>query len=304
MVDLANLEILITVARAGSLTAAGQHLGCSQSTVSRRIARLEAEYGTSLLERNGAQASLTPAGRAVVEAGTTMLEQQANLRRQLRLEESQLTGVIDIVASSAPAKILPRLIDGFAKRHPGVRFDVAIADSAQVRMAIAEQRADLGLSGTSEDDPRLQFVPFATDELVVVVPPRHRFASLRRVPFTELAGEKLISREPGSGTQRVFSDAYRRAGFDPDRLEVGMVVGSASAVVDSVRAGLGIGVVSESEVPWRASDLVGVRLTDAVTRALWLVLNAGRRPLPQREAFVEHVTAARLVTWPSAHQDP
>jgi DNA-binding transcriptional LysR family regulator len=73
-------------------------------------------------------------------------------------------------------------------------------------------------------------------------------------------------------------DAYRRAGFDPDTLEVSMVVGSAGAVVDSVRAGLGIGVVSESEVPRHASDIVGVRLTDAVTRSLWLVLSD--RPPP------------------------
>ena len=180
---------------------------------------------------------------------------------ELRLEEPQFTGTIDVVASNAAAKILPRLIAGFTKRHPRVRFDVAIADSAEVHKAVTDQRADLGLSGTSQQNPRLEFVPFATDELVVAVPSDHRFASLRCVPLAVLVGEQRIAREPRSDTQRVLHDAYRRAAFDPNALEASTVVGSASAVVDSVRASIGIGVVSESATPGYASDIVGVRLT-------------------------------------------
>lgn len=174
-----------------------------------------------------------------------------------------------------------------------MRFDVDIADSATVRATVADGRADLGLSGVREDDSRLEFLPFTSDELVVVVAAHHRFASLRRVPLVELADERLVAREPGSGTWRVFRDAYLRAVSDPDTLRTTVAVGSSSAVVDAVAADLGIGVVSESALPGPSSGTVGVRFSEALTRTLWLVLHADRRASAQREAFVQHVRETR-----------
>lgn len=294
VVSLADLRVLLTVVEAGSLTAAGRHLGCSQSTVSRRLARLEEEYGTELVVRSGPNASVTRAGRDVLETATAMLDQHEALHRRLREHGPPLAGSIEVVTSTAPATFLPRLIAGFVERHPEVRFDVSIADSAAVHAAIAEGRAALGLSGTAdEEDGRLEFVPFASDELLVVVPAEHRFARSRRVPLAELADEVFVLREAGSGTQWILREALLRAGLDPGDLRGSLVVGSAAAVVDAVRANLGIAVVSESAVPRHADDVLGVRLTPALTRNLWLVLATDRRAAPPRDAFVEYVRRAR-----------
>jgi len=92
-------------------------------------------------------------------------------------------------------------------------------------------------------------VPWLDDELVLVVPAGHRWAG-KLIDVTELAEEKYILREEGSGTRRSIEGILEEKGFAPEKLAIEMELGSTRAVISAVQACLGIGFVSR----WAAVD--------------------------------------------------
>jgi len=87
----------------------------------------------------------------------------------------------------------------------------------------------------------LERVPFLDNPLVVIAPAGHRLAG-RRVRLAQLAGERWLMREPGSGTRLVAEEHFAAAGFAP---QVAMSLGSNEAIKHAVAAGLGVAVVSQ-----------------------------------------------------------
>ena len=78
MLDLEDLETFVEVADAGGVSSAARRLGVSKSIVSRRLARLEAEFGIQLLAR-------TTRGAALTEAGVTFRNHAARVCAEIDL---------------------------------------------------------------------------------------------------------------------------------------------------------------------------------------------------------------------------
>lgn len=287
--DLAALE---TVADAGSVTAAAQRLGRSQPAVTRQLQRLETDLGAALLERRGHGVRLTGQGERVVAFARERLAAEEALRAELVGDSPSLRGLVRIIASTTPGDYLvPELVARFSEHHPAVRTEVEVADSAAVPGAVLDRRADVGFAGRANPDDRLVHVPVATDEIVLAVPGRHPLAVHGHVPVTALAGERLIWREEGSGTQRTFMEALASAGWELPAGSATASLGSTQAVVSAVQAGLGIGVVSERALAGqRAEEVAAVRLEGVpVRRHLWMVHERrAQRPGPQA-AFISFV---------------
>jgi LysR family transcriptional regulator, transcriptional activator of the cysJI operon len=74
--------------------------------------------------------------------------------------------------------------------------------------------------------------------------PEHPFAQRKEVPFLELEGESLISREETSGTQGSLKSLLYSAGLDLDKLSPSLILGTTQAVVGAVEARMGIAFVS------------------------------------------------------------
>lgn len=284
-----DLRALVTVGETGSVTAAARHLGCSQPTLSRQLQRLEADLDTRLLQRHATGAELTTAGQQAYEFARERLAAEDALRLELRGGDTRLVGTVRVIASTTPGDYLvPGLIGGFFERHPAVRVEVEIADSAAVPGAILDHRADVGFAGRANPDERLTHTPIASDEVVLAVPATHPLAGLEVVGLSALAGTRLIWREDGSGTQRTFMEALARAGLELPAGSSSVSLGSTHAVVSAVEAGLGIGVVSQRAVAGHAGGrVVGLRLEGVdVRRHLWMVTENGRRPPGPASAFI------------------
>jgi DNA-binding transcriptional LysR family regulator len=126
--------------------------------------------------------------------------------------------------------------------------------------------------------------PVRQDRLVLFVPKSHAWAKRRSVKPAELAGERLILREPGSSTRRVFETAMIRAGI---ALEEVIEINSREAVREAVAAGLGIGVVSESEFG-NDPRLVKITLAEADLGATeYVACLTERKDLRLIRAFLE-----------------
>jgi len=147
---LDNMALFLQIVEKGSLTAAGREAGLSTTTVSERLAALEAHFGVVLLNRTTRAISLTEEGRTLVEGAKDVLDGVADLQTRIRFGAQTLTGLIRISTPSDPGRTLVSdAISGFLEQYPDVRIELMLSDGY---VDIVGEGIDLALRfGPTED---------------------------------------------------------------------------------------------------------------------------------------------------------
>ncbi|MFO1058638.1 MAG: LysR substrate-binding domain-containing protein [Dongiaceae bacterium] len=287
-INHAQLRAFHAVADAGGFTRAATLLHVSQPTLSAQVGALEAAYGVRLLERRGRKVAPTELGRALLDLTRRLFALEAEAEDLLAASRGLKSGHLR-VGADAPYHIIAALA-AFGRRYPGVRLSLATGNSDTLLHDLLEHRIDVAVIANVPGDPRLDARPLRHDRLVAFVDRQHSWARRRRpVELAELTGHRLVLRESGSTTRRLFEAAMARAG-----LAIGEVleIGSREAVREAVAAGLGIGIVAQSEL---GDDRRLVRLALAgrqLDSVEYLVCLAPSRELRLVRAFLEIVGTA------------
>ena len=143
--DLEQLRTLVTVADAGSLTAAAPRVYLSQSSVSEQIRKLEERAGQSLLTRSKAGVAPTEAGLRLLGHARRILALSDEAFRDLRGETLQGELRLAVTDYFRPGD-LTRLLGRLGERYPQVRLHVTILKSDALRTAYAHGDFDVGLA--------------------------------------------------------------------------------------------------------------------------------------------------------------
>jgi aminoethylphosphonate catabolism LysR family transcriptional regulator len=288
-INHAQLRAFHAVADAGGFTRAAALLHVSQPTLSAQVGALEAAYGVRLFERRGRKVIPTELGRALLDLTRRLFALEGEAEALLAATRGLKSGHLR-VGADAPYHVIAALA-AFGRRYPGVRLSLATGNSDMLLHDLLEHRIDVAVIANVPGDPRLDARPLRHDRLVAFVDRQHDWARRRRpVALAELTGRRLVLREPGSTTRRLFEAAMARAG-----LAVGEVleIGSREAVREAVAAGLGIGIVAETEL---GDDRRLVRLALAggqLDSVEYLVCLAASRELRLVRAFLEIVETDR-----------
>lgn len=263
--DLDSLELLVTIADLGSLSAAASTLGIAQPNASRRLSRLERRLGTRIFDRGARGSEPTIAGKVAVDHARRVLDAADGLVEQVRYAAGQ--GPVRIVASQTIAEhLMPTFLASLAADLPGISVTFEVENTAGVISALRRARADLGFVEGGETPADLGTLVVGHDRLVGVVAPSHPWAqqeSIRRdgVDDEQLAATPLIVREEGSGTREVLA----RALAPHQAAEPSMVLHSNAAVRTAVAGGAGCALLSELVV---AADLREGRLVQIPVRGV------------------------------------
>lgn len=126
---LNNIALFVQIVEKGSLTAAGRECGLSPTTVSERLAALEAHYGVVLLNRTTRAISLTDEGRTLVEGAKSVLGEVADLDSRIRHGAQALSGPIRISApiDTGRSLIAPE-VSLFLAEHPAISVEILLSD--------------------------------------------------------------------------------------------------------------------------------------------------------------------------------
>jgi len=249
--NLKHLETFILVAELQSFTAAARRLYMSQPAVSFQIKSLEEDLQVTLLQRGDKKLGLTAAGRLLYPEAKKMVARYQKIRAGIDDLRGFKTGHLVVGASTTPGEyLLPLFIGGFRKKYPGIGISLRVAGSGSVSRWIRDREVDIGVTGSASSGNWLICEPWLKDELVLIAPPGHQWVSGPPVGIEEMMAEPFVLREAGSGTRRSFEHKISAGGFDPARIVVAMELGSTSAVITAVQAGLGVSVVSR----WAASS--------------------------------------------------
>jgi DNA-binding transcriptional LysR family regulator len=264
--NLNQLRVFHAVATLHSFTRAADALCLTQPGISKHIKQLEAYYGVRLFDRLGKKVILTQAGEILFNKTDVMFEQLKEAKVQIDDMKSLAGGMVSIGASvTIGVYVLPRLLGNFMRRYPSIKISTDISLSQEIEGKVLSNFLDLGFVGHPVRDERLSILWFLTDELVVIVPPDHRWAKRQSIQSHQLADEPfLISRE-GSGTRRTIEERLRSKGITLNRV---MEFGNIEGVKNAVEAGLGISIISKYAIAREVSlDLIrSVRLAGIETR--------------------------------------
>lgn len=287
--NLSAFEIFLAIARTGSLAAAGREFGLTQQAVSARLASIESQTGIALVIRTPRGSQLTPAGVVVAEWADRLLDVAqyvdaglASLRAERR-KRVRVAASLTIAEHLMPRWLVSLQVAATRLRAATPEVIMTATNSDQAITAVRDGKADLGFIETPHLPKELRSKVVAHDELVLIVPPDHKWAVRQRsITAAELSRTPLVTREQGSGTRDALTAALRRAlGESAQQAHPVLELSSAAAVRAAVAEGAGPAVMSRLAV---ADDLAIGRLrTVPITRldlrrqlrAIWV---GGRTP--------------------------
>lgn len=278
--DLAALELLLAVARHGSLGRAARELGITQPAASSRIRSMERQLGVALVDRSPRGSRLTDAGALVTDWARRIVEAAEAFDAGAQALRDRRDSRLRVAASMTIAEyLLPGWLIALRQERPGTAVSLLAGNSAAVAERLLRGEADLGFVEGLAVPPGLDGAVIGHDRLVVVAAPGHAWAR-RRSPLSpeRLAATPLVLRERGSGTRQVLDSALASHGGLAEPL---LELASTTAVKAAAVSGAGPAVLSELAVTEELASRRLVRVpVEAVRlrRDLRAVWPQGHRP--------------------------
>ena len=303
MFDLKQLRVLQAVGEAGSFSAAADRLDYTQPAVSKIVAAIEREAGTTLVDRGIRPLRLTDAGAALVRHGAAAHEQLAAAEAELDAIRRLEGGSLRLATfSSAGTGFVIEALRTFRADHPDVA--VTLAERSLPSTAVrALRNGDFDLVVVF-DHPEvgdiagegLEVTPLLDDPLDVVVPRDHPLAKRRKVAFGDLADEKWLLPDfgPQSPSGRLIGRGCAAAGFEP---RVAFRINDCHMTQAMVAAGEGIAVLPRLMLsPAHPGVAIRPLAGDAPIRRVVALRLPTRHVSPPVERFLELLreTSARL----------
>lgn len=274
------------VARHEHITQAARDLSVPQSTLSRAMARLEADLGVALLARHGRTVSLTPAGRAFARSVERALGEVERAAEAVRADADPAAGKVafGFLHTMGPETV-PELVREFRENHPRVRFALVQSYGEDMIERMRAGELDLCLTSPVPDAPDLVTRRLDEQRLYLVVPAGHRLATRRRVRLAEAAEEPFVTLEPGYGLRRLTEELCEQAGFRP---RVAFEGEEPETLRGLVAAGLGVALLPPPTVPRPGVRELSVTAPRAVREigVAWLAGHPDTRPVADFKSFL------------------
>lgn len=216
---LSDLDVVASVARAGSMAKAAGELAVSQPAISKAIANLELTLGVQLFDRTAQGVEPTLYGRALLKWSTVVFDGLAQGVKEIEFLRDPGAGEIRVGASEPMlGGFVPKVIDWLARQYPRLSIQVSPISqwSAQLQ-ALRDRKIDMQVGRlmrpVNEDD--LGQEPLFDDHAYVVASPQHRMARRRKVTLADLLKEQwsLPPTETNVAGQ-MFAELFRAQGFD------------------------------------------------------------------------------------------
>jgi len=296
LMDTRQLAAFCEVVERKSFSHAAERLGVTQPAVSLQVRSLEKRLGTRLLDRSGRRVEPTEAGQRLYRLAQRMLTLEDQLLEEVSSADAVgvLRGELALGASTGPGgTVVPVLLGEFQREHPELSVALSISDTNRVIEQVAERELELGIVGASPRHRGVVFEPFFRDEVILVVPPGHRFAG-EEISLADLRGEPLILMQEGAGVRQVIEHELRNGPVRLRDLDVHLELGLQESVKSAVAAGFGVTFISRSgvEAELAAGTIASARVKGLEpAREISLVRPAGRSPTRAAEAFIEFARA-------------
>lgn len=284
---LRQLEYVIAVAEARSITLAAEQKRVSAPSISVAILQLEAKLGVPLFIRRHAQGmNVTPHGQVIVRHAKQVLEESRLLVEAANRLSGTVMGQLTVGCLSTFAQLLlPSLRRQFTLRYPDVDFHQYASHQMDLVEALRDARMDVALTYDLAIPTDLTFMPLAELPPFVLLSASHPLSTRATLALADLADEPMILLDlPHSSDY--FLSMFDPAGFKPTIAER---TKDMALVQSMVANGFGYSLANVRPRAQEAPDglpLAFVPLTgDVKPMRMGLLFPSGAYDLPTNQAF-------------------
>ena len=187
------------------------------------------------------------------------------------------------------------MIGLFRQRYPDVAVQLHVHSTRRTAWSVANGQVDLAIIGgeiPADLQETLEIIPYAEDELALILPVFHPLAKVHTVQKEDLYKLQFITLDSQSTIRKVIDQVLTRCGIDTKRLKVEMELNSIEAIKNAVQSGLGASFVSISaiEKELQMGVLHRAPIDEVVVkRMLSLIVNPHRYRSKAAEAFSREI---------------
>lgn len=238
--DLAELQVFLTVASERSFSRAAARLHRTQPAVSQAIRRLEEDLGERLFDRSAKDGKLTEAGRVLLDYAQRLMRLAEEADSAVRELRDLQRGRVLIGANEAALHVLLPLIDHFRQDFPRIQLDIRRVPSRQIGVEVQQRSLDFGVLSFPPAERGLASIKLGEDELVMLMAPIHPLAGRKQVSMTELGQQSVIAHNEASPARervlRLFEQRH-------EPLNITIALPSLDGIKRAVEMNLGVALL-------------------------------------------------------------
>lgn len=234
-----RIETFLAVVQHQSYTKAAEELHITQPAVSQHIRHLEKKYGVKLFLLEGKRLRLTEEGRLLARTMKRIRNDERAMERRMHLAESGRRRMVFGVTKTIGEFVILDAVAAFVKHHPETDILMVSGNTQELLAAIDEGEIDFALVEGYFDKNRYASEFFREDTFIAAAGKDYVFRG-KGEGLEELLKERLIVREPGSGTREILERYLAFFGLSPEDFEHTIETGQMRAVIGLLERGAGI----------------------------------------------------------------
>ena len=234
-----RIYTFLEVCKYMNFTKAAEALHITQTAVSQHIRYIEEYYQTRLFTFQGKKPVLTETGEYLLHAFTTLSHDQVYLKEQLLSMQKKKPALIFGATLTIGEYVMPRFLIEYQTRHPDTVLTMITANTHELLDRISDGEIDFAIVEGYFDKTQYDYLTFSSEPYIAVAG-TPLFEDCRPRSLSELLDQKLIVREPGSGTREILEKHLEARNLSIHDFSGVSEIGNIPALKAVVSAGLGI----------------------------------------------------------------
>ena len=187
--ETVELQALVAVVDAGSLSAGARVLSIPRATLSRRLSRLEERLGVRLLHRNTRSLRMSPAGTELYRPARGILSALKDATQAVQPQDAEPSGLLRVSVPPLNSAAFRRMLLEFALEYPKVQLEVIATTAHQ---DLQRDQIDVAWRAGPTLDPGLIARRLHTTQLQAVATPEYLLTHGNPTRIEDLSEHRCI----------------------------------------------------------------------------------------------------------------
>lgn len=305
--NIRSMIYLTTIAKEGSLSAAGRKLGISQPTLSVYLSRLEQELGTELFIHEHKHLIPTPSGKICLNAAEKIIQVKKRVYQSIYQINHKSTETLIIGATPLRgAVIFAKIFYEFSQRFPHIKLEIKESYMGNLKNMVKNGEVNLALGSCYDsDDPELEYLTISKEEITLGVPAFHPLAHaktkngkpLKSVDIRNLADTPFVLLIEGTTIRTVANALFRKAELQPT---IAFETNNNLIVKHLISEGAGVGFLPYSTFDQNDETIVHFSLEPKYYMHL-CIMAPKNHSLTEAERYLTYLTIKKDFDNPKYH---
>lgn len=234
-----QLKMFVTLAKHLNFTHAAKKLHVTQPAISMQIKLLETEVGLPLFEQIGKKMFLTPAGTEMLHYAENILSELGELNYSINELKGIKRGHLRLAVANSLSDLAAKIMGLFLEKFPEINITLDVGNRVQQIEALNNNTVDLAIMGQTPKGINVISECLLQTQIIPVAAPNHPLANEKKITRKQLADERFLYGELGSGTRVAMDGSMAEEHFDKSHIEVS----NNEMVKHCIQAGIGIGLL-------------------------------------------------------------